>query len=85
MQAVLLDLKAQLEKLQFEYEEKIKGAHMGMLRASSAKSTPMDSKVNVKRGSDINDYEQHILYGQGDDVKEELDKVTTKYSSHGMT
>jgi hypothetical protein len=46
---------------------------MDILRASSAKTTPMDSKVNVKRGSDINDYEDDILYGQNYDiVKEEM-------------
>jgi hypothetical protein len=73
MQAVMLDLKSQLETLQIDNEQKIKGAHMDMLRASNAKSTPMDSKVNVKRGSDINDYEDDILYGQNYDiVKEEM-------------
>jgi hypothetical protein len=48
MQAVMLDLKSELETLQIDHEEKIKGAHMDMLRASNAKTTPMDSKVNVK-------------------------------------
>jgi hypothetical protein len=61
-----------LEILQSDYEKKIKGAHMDMLKASTVKSTPMDSKVNVERGSDINDiYEE--------DMPEKDDKVTTKY------
>jgi hypothetical protein len=47
---------------------------MDMLRASTVKSIPIDSKVNVKRGSDINDYEEDILYGPGDDMPEEDDK-----------
>jgi hypothetical protein len=33
----------------------------------------MDSKVNVKRGSDINDYEEDILYGQSYDIAKEDD------------
>jgi hypothetical protein len=41
MQAVMLDLKSQLEYLQIDYKEKIKGAHMDMLKASSVKTTPM--------------------------------------------
>jgi hypothetical protein len=47
MQTIMLDLKTKLEMLQFDYEEKIKGAHMDMLRVSTVKSTPMDSRVNV--------------------------------------
>jgi hypothetical protein len=43
MQAVMLDLKSQLETLQIDCEEKIKGAHMDMLKASSTKTTPVDS------------------------------------------
>jgi hypothetical protein len=62
MQAVMLDLKTQQETLQIDYEKKIKGAHMDMLRASNVRSTPIDPKVNVKRGSDINEYEEDILY-----------------------
>jgi hypothetical protein len=81
LQAVMLDLKSQLETLQIDYEVKIKGAHMDMLRASSAKTTPMDSKVNVKRGSDIIDYEDDILYGQNYDIAKEDDNATTKFGA----
>jgi hypothetical protein len=39
----------------------------------------MNSKVNVKRGSDINDYEEDILHSQDNDIAEGDDKVTTMF------
>jgi hypothetical protein len=65
---------------------------MDMLKASTFKSTPMDSKVNVKRESDINDtrrifcmvkapYTPYLLSYHPllayDDMPEEDDKTTS--------
>jgi hypothetical protein len=52
---------------------------MDMLRASNVNSTPIDPKINVKRGSDINEYEEDILYGHEDDIPEKGEMITTKY------